>query len=409
MMSYFFVLRDGRVIDVPAIAVRSLPAIWQSLHASDKDQSQDTSTGKRIRVKSYNSDDFAEVISTLMRGDRDKPIKEEVSSIIRTLGGVIPTKADYYKGVYYGLMYGDAFGAPFEFYSNRGRPVTPELILPITMTSRWVGKRVGAIGQITDDTEMTIALLESVLSNNDYIVDDVVRSYMDWANSTKMLGVNTRKLFKGIKTIKGFWNRWKRTDFTNLQSNGCLMRCTGLLPLADRPDFKGIVTRDVSLTNDNDVCIDSVWVYLQIMIYLRHNKDLNSVRRKADRIITNKSVRKVFDDAVAGKKRDVSGRDKGWVLHALYVAVYVLFHFHSFTDAMIYVVKLHGDTDTNAAIAGALLGSLIGYNNMNREKYFRINIDKIINSETMDGDFPRPTNYTAKHLIGLVNAQIRRS
>ena len=50
----------------------------------------------------------------------------------------------------------------------------------------------------------------------------------------------------------------------------------------------------------------------------------------------------------------------GWVLIAIRNAFYRLLHSATFQDGVIGTVRAGGDTDTNAAIAGALLGATYG-------------------------------------------------
>ena len=50
----------------------------------------------------------------------------------------------------------------------------------------------------------------------------------------------------------------------------------------------------------------------------------------------------------------------GWVVLALHVALYQLLHASDFRAALVDVVSSGGDTDTNAAITGALLATLCG-------------------------------------------------
>jgi ADP-ribosylglycohydrolase len=50
----------------------------------------------------------------------------------------------------------------------------------------------------------------------------------------------------------------------------------------------------------------------------------------------------------------------GWVLIALQNAFYQLLHAPSFEEGVVATVMAGGDTDTNGAIAGALLGAVHG-------------------------------------------------
>jgi ADP-ribosyl-[dinitrogen reductase] hydrolase len=53
-------------------------------------------------------------------------------------------------------------------------------------------------------------------------------------------------------------------------------------------------------------------------------------------------------------------RNQGWVLIALQNAFYQLLHASSLEEGIMQSVMAGGDTDTNAAIAGALLGAVYG-------------------------------------------------
>jgi len=301
---------------------------------------------------------------------------------------------DFLRGTYACLAYGDAFGAPFEFRNNNKREVTEELILPISTTSRWQGKRDGVIGQVTDDTEMTITLLEVVVKHGRYDQNDAIYAYMKWVNEPQtMLGINTRKLFKGIRTENGFWRRHENTDFAEIESNGCLMRATGLLPLLFQEDFDEQVAQDVQLTNDNLVCHECVRTYMNAFLHLWYGDSIKLTYHRLRKKITSQKVRDVFDDAWEGVPRQVSGPTKGWILHAFHQTFYHFFNQTPFTKAMFEIVSLRGDTDTNAAIAGALLGARDGFKKLAKDKIFLKNYKKILTADTALGDFPRPLKY----------------
>lgn len=57
---------------------------------------------------------------------------------------------------------------------------------------------------------------------------------------------------------------------------------------------------------------------------------------------------------------ECSGPKQGWVLVALQLAFHALLRFEGPADGVVWCVRRGGDTDTNAAIAGALLGAVHG-------------------------------------------------
>jgi len=61
-------------------------------------------------------------------------------------------------------------------------------------------------------------------------------------------------------------------------------------------------------------------------------------------------------------------KKKGWVLNALYCAFWALKKDKTFRESIDAVIQLGGDTDTNAAIAGSLLGAKVGFRAMESDE-----------------------------------------
>ena len=112
---------------------------------------------------------------------------------------------DKIKGSIIGLSLGDALGAHHEFKYQKDVYSGKLEYRPRFLNE---GSKLLVIGQRTDDSEMMLTLLRSLLRNSGFNEDDVILSYLRLANSqTPMLDINTQKLFKGIKTLKGYKNR----------------------------------------------------------------------------------------------------------------------------------------------------------------------------------------------------------
>jgi ADP-ribosylglycohydrolase len=62
----------------------------------------------------------------------------------------------------------------------------------------------------------------------------------------------------------------------------------------------------------------------------------------------------------AGRSRQIDGPDQGFCLFTAGIALQVAGEGRGFEEGLRYVVGLGGDTDTNAAVAGALLGAIDG-------------------------------------------------
>jgi len=276
---------------------------------------------------------------------------------------------DRINGMIVAHALGDALGAPHEFNSKVA--YTGKLEHEIVINTRFQGQRVEKVGSITDDTQMAFTLLNTIYLVRRYDSEFVTYTYISWANSgVKSMGRNTRALFKGITTLNGFYKRYERlvmeVDINErTQSNGSLMRAYPLALLDDEED----ALLDCHITNSNPINEDCSRLYYRILRKLLHEKSKkNIVEFLKEYKPVDKVIQEAIDDALAKKERKVSGRNNGWVVIALYVALYAYLHFDNYTDAYRWIIELRGDTDTNAAIAGALLGAKFGYQKLLKEQ-----------------------------------------
>ena len=121
-----------------------------------------------------------------------------------------------------------------------------------------------------------------------------------------------------------------------------------------------------------------------------------------------------FDEASRNTFRNVT-INKGHIINAYYCAFWGLFQFDNYKDAIDAIISLGpkegipamicvrgkwkkseviiGDTDTNAAIAGALLGAYYGYDKIVENNITRENMDILLNCDSALGDIVRPPDY----------------
>lgn len=302
---------------------------------------------------------------------------------------------DKVRGVFIGGALGDALGAPHEFRYHKDNKYTGILHHRFKFNAMYQATRYLVPGQTTDDTEMSLTLAHSMIRNNGYDRNDVIMSYERWANNSPLLGINTRTLFKGVKTIKGYEKRYNKLFSTpesiyDNQSNGSMMRC---FPLAFLWDNEVIVT-DCKITNPSPVNIDANLVYINAIRLAILGYDRITIFNHVKEIATTAEVKNVLIEITDKKERNIKGKTKGWVLHTFYCAMWSLLYTTSYQEGIDYIVLLGGDTDTTAAISGALLGALFGYTTMFDEERTKYNMEILLTADTSEGDIPRPTEYT---------------
>lgn len=306
---------------------------------------------------------------------------------------------DRIKGMLYGVCLGDALGVPFEFRFHKKKYTGNLKDYYLERRTRFGNNIKFDYGQVSDDSEMTIILARHI-SKYGFNKEKLIMDYIEWCNnSSSSLGINTRLLFKNIKTIKGYQAHYLKMDPNN-QSNGCLMRCTSLVFIDEKYWIE-----ECKITNPHAICIEINIIYLTMVKHALLNKSKRLIIKYGLKRCINEDIKKVFEEAINKKDRDIDV-SKGWIMHAFYCAIYSLIHFENYTDAMFWIMSKDGDTDTNGAIAGGLLGAYYGYKNLYKEQKDNINV--MINCTTLGGNKPRPEKYKPNNLDIIIEKLVEK-
>jgi ADP-ribosylglycohydrolase len=299
---------------------------------------------------------------------------------------------DKYKGLLVGLALGDALGAPYEAVSaDKITYATSDPISrPLSLHNQKYHKdRFNHIthldkGQITDDTEMAICIINSLANGTDRVLE-----YLEWANSENShgMGKNTRQLFKGIKTKRGYENRYASINTEN-QSNGALMRCAVLSITRDPVIYEA----DCRITNPHQVCINTNLIYLKLIEGLIDNDvDAYDKAIKYATALSPELVDVINLPAIYPKI------NKGHCIHGLHLAFKAIAENWNITQAMTQVLAMAGDTDTNMAIVGAVVGAKYGFTALYELQ--KANIDILLSCDTIGGNKLRNNKYLLKSII----------
>lgn len=247
------------------------------------------------------------------------------------------------KGMWLGLIMGDALGMPHDFSrkQDHGLSEYSDKLVTTTYHNQWQGSRSTALGQGSDDSEMALALWDCIQQNGGkYYRDKVTLRYMEFAAHSSFLGKNTTLLFKGVKTLRGYEGRRMKifgdqAEDTS-QSNGSLMRIAPLA-LCEPHDIEStimLVTEDTSLTNPNSVNLALGFAYVVVMQYLVRPKPqdktcldvISYALGIAERQwpLAQEAIRTILNPQEADRHiqeiPDVRGNSKGWIRHAAHIA-----------------------------------------------------------------------------------------
>jgi len=281
----------------------------------------------------------------------------------------LTTVYDRALGALVGSFVGDAFGAQTEF--KREKDVTkafPEGIWEMDTTSR----SVGSAQQITDDSEMVIMMIQSILAEGGYSQEAARKSYRRWRDAGPLdIGVTIYGALEGLVSPKS-------------QANGALMRAVPLGIMGSTLSFKRMMRLsdlDCAITHVHPVCRDCNRLFvLALSLAIGKGWDIRAVYdyvvETAPTYVTEQVVIDALLKAETELPNDMDGPLKGWVLIAFQLAFHTLLHAPSFEQGMVDVVMHAGDADTNAAIYGALAGAFATVSNMPKRWYGQVKLSQ---------------------------------
>ncbi|MGE5568414.1 MAG: inositol monophosphatase family protein [Rhodospirillales bacterium] len=273
------------------------------------------------------------------------------------------------QGCLLGQVAGDSLGSLVEFQS-------PSSIIrrygegPSVLED---GGTWGTIaGQPTDDSELALALARSLVACGDYDPDDVAKAYVRWYDSAPfdIGGTTSRALSAASRALRAGRPPAPAANEAadgESQANGALMRISplGIFDAGSRHSRAFILGRiDASLTHPNPVCRDASGVMAAVISHaIRNGGTPREVYRFALELVQSQNVADSVRAAIERASElppDCVSRHRGWVLVALQNAFYELLQSQNAEEGIRRTVRRGGDTDTNAAIAGALLGAVHG-------------------------------------------------
>ena len=292
---------------------------------------------------------------------REEPSRAMVAlSWPRTVDDGILDRA---KGCLFGQVIGDNLGALVEFQTEEEiADAYPDGVRDLHDGGCWDI----LAGQATDDSELALALARTLLETGSYDREAIAAAYGDWyASGPFDIGRTIRQALSAAASAEAGSKAETASSQakTTSQANGSLMRVSPIGIWAHRPEVADRFAReDSGLTHPHAVCVDACGVFAAAIAEGIRSGDRNAMFRIAQSHARTMAVNDTLRHAAAGKAPEdyCSEEIRGWVRLALQNAFCHLRRGATVEDALVTTVGKGGDTDTNAAIAGALLGAADG-------------------------------------------------
>ena len=290
------------------------------------------------------------------------------------------------KGLIFGQAVGDALGLGSEFMSKsevaskypKGLHSYAQIIQD-RHRHRW------AKGSWTDDTDQMLCILDSILVNQCINIHDIAARLRSWVQNG---GMGIGQMVMAVVSSRNFVSdphtaareAWEMTG-KRAAPNGGIMR-TSILGAWDYKNLEAVKnnTEQVCrITHYDPRCVGScVAVSVAASLLLQEAKDvpqiMSIVRQQTDEYSPEIAA---YLDMADSNSLDVFDLDEGlnpqeqnrigYTLKAMGAAFWTLKHSHSFRDGIAQVIHEGGDADTNAAVAGALLGARDGIDGIPEE------------------------------------------
>jgi len=252
-----------------------------------------------------------------------------------------------------GLAVGDALGAPFEF---RRRSQVPDPVPAFELP--WLGMPPGTW---TDDTALARALWRSLLDHGGVLdLVDVRARQVAWlAGGPPDVGNQTALALRGdARTV------FERRGPEVSAGNGSVMYCAplGVIRAGEPVRLFEEAPALSRLTHWDGRCQTACLAVTLAAAALVRGEPADRAVVGAVGAVTDREGGEELEYLVgeAGRARPLDGPDMGFTLFAAGIALQVVGEGRGFEEGLRHVVGLGGDTDTNAAVAGALLGAAHG-------------------------------------------------
>ena len=300
---------------------------------------------------------------------------------------------------------GDAAGATLEFCYK-------------TITNNMVDTAIkmpggGAIGvgpgQITDDSELEIAILNGLVKSktfknkpSEYPLEFVAEEYIYWINSNPFdVGTTCSNAFLGAFNSQDIIHNALKLK-AHSQANGALMRAAIIGVWARNCSDDKIIEfgkLDAQLSHCNEICQEVNGLYCLIIAHIINSIPFTKILDTISKRITNGEIREWFNQANSLANIDCK-KNIGHCKHGFMLVIYFLHNPTPYVDAIKTTLLKGGDTDTNAKIVGSVIGAMCGVDEI--PDYMLVPVINFDCVNTKIGHI-RPKKYNVEKAIKLIS------
>jgi ADP-ribosylglycohydrolase len=262
-----------------------------------------------------------------------------------------------------GLAIGDALGMPFET-----APAEDPALLAWRGEFRASAYHGLSPGQWTDDTMMSKLLAESLLAHDGYDPRATSELYVEWLQSGDLRGMGKSTKIALTRLSEGC--HWGDSGVKGAEGNGSAMRAAPLgLLFRDRHDLLiEAACVDAQITHRSKEAEEGSIAVALAVSYLANGIARQDLIQEVTKYLTESEVKRGLLKAdfyartgglgVAEALRLIGTSAR--VTHTVPAAMAAFLLTKSYKEAILAAIRAGGDTDTTAAVTGALAGAYYG-------------------------------------------------
>lgn len=277
------------------------------------------------------------------------------------------TLKERFLGTIFGQAVGDALGLSTEFMSKQEVDLFyPNGIDDYLQIVQDDHRRRWQRGDWTDDTDMMLCILDSFVACQKVDVLDIARRFKEWMMNGGMgIGRHTYNVMalgdytsNPQKAAEIIWKMGKK----KAAANGAVMRTSvvGLL----KENVVNNAENICKLTHFDPRCVGSCVIVSSIihaLVFedriLDYEEVIGIAKQYDERIVP--FVDLAYHEGLDSLCLD-DEKSMGYTLRTLGAALWAYWHATSYKEGILKIVLSGGDADTNAAVAGAILGAKFG-------------------------------------------------
>lgn len=249
-------------------------------------------------------------------------------------------------GAYLGLACGDALGATVEFMTpkqiQKRYGVHQDII-----GGGWLGLEAG---QITDDTQMSLAVGQAIIDNQGWNIQAIADNFVAWLESDPPDIGNTCR--RGITRYRDSGELFGLPREGDAGNGACMRNLPVVLTTLNRPDyFSQWSLQQSHITHNNPLSNAATLSLGRIVNHLIIRQDIDACKQEAEQLISQHS-----EFAYS----PYLGKASGYIVDTVQTVLHYFFSTDTFESCLIATVNQGDDADTTGALVGMLAGAKYG-------------------------------------------------